>query len=76
MVRITGERAGVVIVRTYFSSSPPQESEKPALADKAASLVRQKLEQGWTPQAGSSLEVEAAEATSDATEKKPWWKIL
>jgi hypothetical protein len=76
MVRIAGDQSGVVIVRTYFSSSPPQESEKPALANKAASLVRQKLEQGWTPQPGASLEVEAAVMASDATQKKPWWKIF
>ena len=76
MVRIAGEQAGVVIVRTYFSSSTPQESEKPALADKAASLVRQKLQQGWTPQPGVSLEIEAAAVTPDATQKKPWWKIF
>ena len=76
MVRIAGEQAGVVIVRTYFSSSTPQESEKPALADKAASLVRQKLEQGWTPQPGVSLEVEAVAVTPDATQKKPWWKMF
>jgi hypothetical protein len=41
--------AGTVIVRTYFSSSPPQEAEKKALADKAVLFVQKKLEQDWIP---------------------------
>jgi hypothetical protein len=49
-VRIEGERSCTVIVRTYFSSNPPQETEKIALADKATLYVRKKLEQGWIPQ--------------------------
>jgi len=49
-VRIAGERAGVIIVRTYFSSDPPQAEEKQALADKAVLFVQRKLEQGWIPQ--------------------------
>lgn len=65
----------MVIVRTYFSSDPPQETEKPSLAERAASLVRQKLEQGWTPEPGSFLEVAAVAATSVATPKKPWWRF-
>jgi len=48
-VRIAGEIADTVIVRTYFSSNPPQEAEKKALADKAVLFVQWKLEQGWTP---------------------------
>ena len=51
-VRIAGERAGMVIVRTYFSSSPPQETEKQALADKAVQFIHKKLGQGWVPQPG------------------------
>ena len=49
-VRIAGEITDTVIVRTYFSSSPPQEAEKKALADKAVLFVQRKLEQGWIPQ--------------------------
>ena len=52
VVRITGARDGVVIVRTYFSSDMPQEAEKKALADKAVHFVRRRLEQGWLPWAG------------------------
>ena len=37
----------MVVVRTYFSSNPPQEAEKKALAEKAVLFVQQKLEQGW-----------------------------
>jgi hypothetical protein len=47
VVRITGARDGVVIVRTYFSSDMPLEAEKKALADKACLFVQRKLEQGW-----------------------------
>ena len=46
-IQIAGERAGMVVVRTYFSSNPPQEAEKKALAEKAVLFVQQKLEQGW-----------------------------
>jgi hypothetical protein len=74
-VRISGERAGTVIVRTYFSSDPPQEAENPALADRAASLVRRRLEQGWRPEPGSFLEVAAVAEASVATPKKPWWRF-
>ena len=51
-VRIAGAQAGVVIVRTYFSSEMPQESEKKALADKAVLFVKRKLERGWLPWPG------------------------
>ena len=52
VVRITGARDGVVIVRTYFSSDMPQETEKKALADKAVSFVQRKLERGYLPWPG------------------------
>ena len=51
-VRISGARAGVVLVRTYFSSSPPQQSEQQAMADRAVRFVQRKLEQGWIPEPG------------------------
>jgi hypothetical protein len=47
IVRITGARDGVVVVRTYFSSDMPRESEMKALGDKAALFVQRKLSQGW-----------------------------
>jgi hypothetical protein len=59
-VRIEGERACTVFVRTYFRSGAPNETEKKTLADKAARFVAQKLEQGWAPQAGAMLEVDDA----------------
>ena len=51
-VRIAGERTDTVIVRTYFSSSPPQQTEQKALADKAVLFIQRKLEQGWIPEPG------------------------
>jgi hypothetical protein len=52
VIRITGARDGVVLVRTYFSSDMPAEAEKKALADKAVLFVQRKLEQGWLPWPG------------------------
>jgi hypothetical protein len=52
VVRITGARDGVVIVRTYFSSDMPTEAEKRALAEKAVRFVQRKLELGWLPWPG------------------------
>ena len=52
VVRITGARDGVVLVRTYFSSDMPSEAEKKALAAKAVLFVQRKLQQGWLPWAG------------------------
>jgi len=75
-VRIAGDQSGMVIVRTYFSSDPPKEDEKPALADKAVRLVRQKLEQGWAPEPGCLLQVDDTGDASHAAQKKPWWKIF
>jgi hypothetical protein len=75
-VRISGDRACVVIVRTYFSSNPPQEAEKPMLADRAASLVRKKLEEGWVPEPDSFLQVDdVAAPPSVAALAKPWWRF-
>ncbi len=51
-IRISGERAGTAMVRTYFSSDPPQDSEQQALADKAIRLIQKKLAEGWIPQGG------------------------
>jgi hypothetical protein len=56
-VRITGERAGVVLVRTYFSSSSPQQSEQQVMADRAVRFIQQKLAQGWIPEPGALLEI-------------------
>jgi hypothetical protein len=75
-VRIEGVRAGRVIVRTYFRSGAPNETEKKTLADKAARFVAQKLEQGWAPQGGTILEIDNAGDISPAPEKKPWWKAF
>jgi hypothetical protein len=51
-VEIAGERAGTVIVRTYFSSDPPKDAERKVLADKAVLFVQKKLEEGWIPGPG------------------------
>jgi hypothetical protein len=75
-VRIEGERAGMVIVRTYFTSNPPQEIEKIILSEKAAAFVNQKLEAGWIPQPDTLLEIEESGSESTKSYKKPWWKIF
>ena len=75
-MRIGGERPGKVIVRTYFRSGAPVESEKKALAEKAVRFIAQKLEQGWVPQPGSLLEADDAGDVSPVPQKKPWWKIF
>ncbi len=51
-IQIAGARSGMVAVRTYFSSNPPQEAEKKALPEKAVLFVQRKLEQGWIPWPG------------------------
>jgi hypothetical protein len=56
-IQIAGEKSGMVVVRTYFSSNPPQDTEKKTLAEKAVLFVQRKLEQGWLPWPGV-LEVE------------------
>lgn len=48
-IEITGKSGGLVVVRTYFSSNPPQEAEKRALADKAVLFVQKRLAEGWLP---------------------------
>jgi hypothetical protein len=58
LVRISGARAGTALVRTYFSTSPPQEAEKQLLAAKAVAFIRNKLEQSWIPKSGVFLEAE------------------
>jgi len=66
----------MVIVRTYFASDPPQESEKPMLAGRAASMVRKKLEEGWIPEPGSILRVNTVAASpAVVASTKPWWKL-
>jgi hypothetical protein len=51
-VRIFGARAGTVIVRTYFSSSPPERCEQQALANRSILFIEKKPAQGWIPQPG------------------------
>jgi hypothetical protein len=48
-IRISGDRTGTVMVRTYFSSASPQQSEQQALANKAVSFIQKKLAEGWVP---------------------------
>jgi hypothetical protein len=51
-IEITGEPSGMVVVRTYFSTNPPQDVEKKELAEKAVRFVERKLELGWLPWPG------------------------
>jgi hypothetical protein len=47
-----------VLVRTLFSSDPPDQSEQEAMAELALTEVRSKLATGWKPEDGESIEVE------------------
>jgi len=58
LVRIKGVVTGVVLVRTYYSCESPTDTERQALAARAAALVSERLQAGWTPQPGAQLEVE------------------
>ena len=51
-IEICGEPAGVVVVRTYFSSNPPQQEERCELERKAVEFVKRKLNEGWMPWPG------------------------
>ncbi len=73
-VQISGEQTATVLVRTYFSTDPPREEEKPALAEKAGRFVAQKLATGWLPGTERLLEVEVGPAP--ATPARPWWKLF
>jgi hypothetical protein len=75
VVQITGEQAGSVVVRTYFSSNPPQETEKQALADKAVRFITRKLAKGWFPRAESFLEADE-DVEAPRASPKAWWKIF
>jgi hypothetical protein len=75
VVQIAGETAVTVMVRTYFSSDPPREAEKPALAEKAARFITKKLAMGWVPQAGKFLEADDVAEELPKT-ARPWWKLF
>jgi hypothetical protein len=74
-VQIAGEHASTVIVRTYFSTSPPQETEKPSLADKAARFITEKLAAGWFPGKENFLEADE-DVEAPSTTPRSWWKIF
>ncbi|MGO8970774.1 MAG: hypothetical protein ACLQDQ_14540 [Myxococcaceae bacterium] len=57
-VKITGERAVTIVVRTYFSTDPPRETEKTAMAEQAGRFITKKLATGWFPRTESFLEVD------------------
>jgi hypothetical protein len=75
-VQIYGQQESLVLVRTYYSSNSPQESEKQEMAEKAIRVVKQKLEQGWIPKQEEFLEADEADVMKQSTSKKPWWKIF
>lgn len=56
-LRVTGESAGVILVRTYYASNPPQQSEQQVMADRAVRFIQQKLAQGWIPEPGALVEI-------------------
>jgi hypothetical protein len=75
VVQITGEQAGTVLVRTYFSSNPPRETERQALADKAARFITKKLATGWLPGAENFLEADV-DVEAPRAAPRPWWKVF
>ncbi len=68
-----------VLVRTLFSSDPPDQSEQESMAELALSEVRSKLAGGWKPVDGESIEVER-ELTQPKNEPyskmRAFWKRL
>lgn len=75
VVQIAGEHTVTVMVRTYFSSDPPKEAEKAALAEQAARCITKKLATGWVPGTERFLEADEAPAQLPKT-AKPWWKLF
>ncbi len=51
-IRIEGDNPAKVIVRTYFSSDPPQAVEQGMMAAKAIFFLRDKLASGWPAKEG------------------------
>jgi hypothetical protein len=68
-----------VLVRTLFSSGPPDQSEQESMAELALAQVRSKLAGGWKPADGESIEVER-EMTQPKNEPyskmRAFWKRL
>ncbi len=75
VVQIAGEQAATIIVRTYFSTDPPRETEKAALAEKAARFITTKLSTGWFPLTEKFLDADG-EGEAPGTAPRPWWKIF
>jgi len=57
-VKIAGERAVTIVVRTYFSTDPPRETDKTAMAEKAGRFITKKLATGWFPTTENFLEAD------------------
>ncbi len=52
LLRVSGERSQVVIVRTLANAASITEPEKVAMADKAVRYLKAKIETGWSPVSG------------------------
>ncbi len=52
------ESGKTLLVRTYFSTDPPNESERQSLAERAVAVVMMKLRTGWSPEDGDFIEAE------------------
>lgn len=48
-IEIAGAHTGMVVVRTYFTSHSPEDSERKMLAEKAVRFVEQKMADGYLP---------------------------
>jgi hypothetical protein len=75
VVQITGEQAATVKVRTYYSTDPPRETEKAAMAERAGRFITKKLSTGWFPLTETFLDADE-DVEALGTAPKPWWKIF
>ncbi len=51
-IEIAGAHTGMVVVRTYFTSHSPEDTEKKLLAEKAVRFVERKMAEGYLPWPG------------------------
>jgi len=52
------ESGKTVLVRTYFSTDPPNEPERQVLAERAVAAVVEKIRDGWLPHNGELVDTE------------------
>jgi hypothetical protein len=68
-----------VLVRTLFSSDPPDQSEQESMSKLALAEVRSRLAAGWKPEDGESIEVEremTQQRNQPYSKMRAFWKRL